>query len=617
MRRRTGLLLLLCLCSPIALGQNVGDQYTAGYNNSRTYLNSDMGNFKPPLELFHTIELNEVNSARSLIVTEESFLVGEPGVLTQYHLYDLAGTRQWLRGFLSGGEELSYVPAYADGVVLLGGPATTTVKGIVLSTGAQLWEDTSVGSTTGRFPIVNDDLALYHGQSKVVARDSMDGTIFWQWNFTTAKAPITTFGERAYVLRSEGTLYALNLMTGAEVWSTPAVGGDHSNIIATEKFVFVSDRETSTVSTLDAQTGAILRQNYEDSLTETGFQGTLAEFSHSPSIALAYGQLFVFLSDDGRGNGTIRVYDPNTGDPLWEVSESSPGIEHGLLANNVVYYYHAPTDRIRARDALTGALLWSINRPGVESLVAANGFLFILFEDTIEVYSASLGVFFPFIADGVDPATGSQTTLLTLVNTSDETATGNLFFLGRDGSPLELPVEDFAGDTSTVPFSIPPRASIKVQTLGGPVIKTGWARAETSHPVRGSAIFQFSQGGDILFEAGIGDAAPTAEANTFVSRVGGDAGFNTAVAISAPLDETARVSLGLLNQAGAEIATKNIFLASGAQIAEFIQEYFPLDVGEDFTGTVVISSDIPVVIAALRTQLGLQMSSIPVGQANK
>ena len=49
MMRRTGLLLMLCLCSPVALGQNVGDQYTAGYNNARTYLNSDMGDFKPPL----------------------------------------------------------------------------------------------------------------------------------------------------------------------------------------------------------------------------------------------------------------------------------------------------------------------------------------------------------------------------------------------------------------------------------------------------------------------------------------------------------------------------------------------------------------------------------------
>ena len=553
MMRRTGLFLLLCLCSPVALGQNVGDQYTAGYNNARTSLNSDMGDFKPPLELFHTVELTEVNDARSLIVTEHSLLVGEPGIRTQYHLYDLGGTRQWLCGFLSGDDELSYVPAYADGVVLLGGPATTTVK-----------------------------------------------------------APITTFGERAYVLRSEGTMYSLNLMTGAEVWSTPAVGSDHANIIATEKYVFVNERDTATVSALDAQTGAILWQN-----TESGFQGTLATFSHTPAIALAYGQLFVFLSDDGRGSGTIRVYNPNTGDPLWEVSESSPGIDYGLLANNVIYYYHMPTDRIRARDAMTGALLWSINRPGVEALVAANGFLFVLFEDTIEVYSATEALFFALVADGADPATGSQTTLFTLVNSSDETATGRLFFIARDGSPLELPIEDFAGDTSEVPFSIPPRASIKVQTLAGPVIQTGWTRAESSQPIRGSAIFQFSQGGDILFEAGIRDSLPTAEANTFASRIGGGAGFNTGIAIAAPLDETARVSLDLLNQAGTEIADKNIFLAAGAQIAQFLQELFPAEVGDDFTGTVVIRSDIPVVITALRTQSGLQMSSIPVGQATR
>ncbi len=539
-------------------------------------------------------------------------MVGEAGTPTQYHLYNFAGNRQWTLEFTLGDDELSYVPAYADGVVLLGGPATTTVKGVVLETGTELWEDTSVGSTTGRFPIVTDKLALFHGQSRLVARDAMDGTLFWQWDVTTAQAPVTTFGERAYVLRSQGTLYALNLMTGAKVWNTPAVGGDQSNIIATEKYIFVSDQDSSTVSALNAQTGAILWQN-----TESGFQGTLATFSRTPAIALAYGQLLVFLSDDARGKGTIRVYDPNTGDPLWEVSESSPGIESGLVANNIIYYYHTPTDRIRARDALTGALIWSINRPSVESLVAANGFLFVLFEDTIEVYSATLAIFFALVADGADPATGSQTTLFTLVNASDEIANGRLFFLARDGSPLELPIEDFAGDTSEVPFSIPPRASIKVQTLGGPVVQTGWARAESNQPIRGSAIFQFSQGGDILFEAGIGDSVPTAEANTFASRIGGGSGFNTGVAISAPLDETAQISAQLLNQAGAEISDKNIFLAAGAQIAQFLQELFPGDVGNDFTGTVVIRSNIPVVVTALRTQSGLQMSSIPVGQTNR
>ena len=611
MMRRTGLLLMLCLCSPVALGQNVGDQYTAGYNNARTYLNSDMGDFKPPLELFHTVQLTEVSNAKSLLVTEDSLLVGEAGTPTQYHRYNLAGAREWVTAFTLGDDELSYVPAYADGVVLLGGPATTTVKGVLLSTGVELWEDTSVGSTTGRFPIVTDNLALFHGQSRLVARNAMDGTLFWQWDVTTARAPVTTFGERAYVLRSGGTLYALNLMTGAEVWSTPGVGSDHSNIIATEKYVFVNERDTATVSALNAQTGAILWQT-----TESGFQGTLATFSHTPAIALAYGKLFVFLSDNGRGRGAIRVYDPNTGDPLGEISESSPGIDYGLIANNVIYYYHMPTDRIRARDALTGALIWSINRPGVESLVAANGFLFVLFEDTIEVYSAAQTLFFALVADGADPATGSQTTLFTLVNTSDETAMGKLFFIGRDGSPLELPIEDFAGDTSEISFSIPPRASIKVQTLGGPVIQTGWARAESDQPIRGSAIFQFSQGGDILFEAGIGDSVPTAEANTFAARIGGPPGFNTGVAIAAPLDETARVGVRLLNQAGTEVSDKDIFLAAGAQIAQFLQELFPAEVGDDFQGTVVISSDIPVVVTALRTQSGLQMSSIPVGQAN-
>ena len=53
----------LCACLSVAefirLGsaQNVGDHWTAGFVNERTYLNSNMDNFNPPLKLFETINL--------------------------------------------------------------------------------------------------------------------------------------------------------------------------------------------------------------------------------------------------------------------------------------------------------------------------------------------------------------------------------------------------------------------------------------------------------------------------------------------------------------------------------------------------------------------------------
>ena len=72
--------------------------------------------------------------------------------------------------------DLNYVPAYAHGVVVLGGPATTTVRAVYAGTGEvlagtdrTLWEDRSVGAARGRYPVATAHVAYYAGEHAVVA----------------------------------------------------------------------------------------------------------------------------------------------------------------------------------------------------------------------------------------------------------------------------------------------------------------------------------------------------------------------------------------------------------------------------------------------------------------
>ena len=78
-------------------GQNPGDQPTAGFTNSRTYLNSDAGNFKPPLELAQTLDLEIGTGADTLSVFEDYLLIGRGGDPSSYRLLDRdTGEEQWV-----------------------------------------------------------------------------------------------------------------------------------------------------------------------------------------------------------------------------------------------------------------------------------------------------------------------------------------------------------------------------------------------------------------------------------------------------------------------------------------------------------------------------------------
>ena len=502
---------------------------------------------------------------------------------------------------VGGRDDFNFVPAFGEDIVILGGQGTTSVAAVRVSTGAELWRDMSTGDTEGRHPILlNSEYCYYAGRNGLWAADSTTGLEFWSFAVTTAKAPVTARDREVYLLEESGVLHSLRDASVSALWQTSsAVGGDYSNIIATEKYVFVNDRDSGTVRAISAGDGTVV-------WTQTNVGAT---FAKTPATALAYDILYPFFKDNGSGTGSVKALDPDSGDELWEAIDTSNGLEYGLIANNVIYFYNTTTSRIRALDVFSGTLLWSMLKPGVKALTAADSSLIVLYDDTVEVYRLSNEFYFAHLADG-----GGQTTLLALSNNSSDIAVGKAEFFDIAGAPLPLSVEG-AGTTVEVAFVIPPNSSTRIQTLGGSFAQRGWARVVSDKPISGDSIFQFSQGGMILNEAGVGDTSVTGEARVFVIRSGS---FSTAVAIANPLDESASITLSLLNTVGTEVASQLTLLDAGAQIARFMEEVFGDSMVVDgFEGTLVIRSTIPVVITALRTQGGLQMSSYPAAQPVK
>ncbi|MEE8586356.1 MAG: hypothetical protein V3T83_16035, partial [Acidobacteriota bacterium] len=92
--------------------------------------------------------------------------------------------------------------------------------------------------------------------------------------------------------------------------------------------------------------------------------------------------------------------------------------------------------------------------------------------------------------------------------------------------------------------------------------------------------------------------------------------LSTGLAIANPAGEAATITLTLKDSNGDEVAQLVVpSFQPGAQLAQFIQELFPDQVGNSFEGSLLIQSDIPLIITALRTGGGFQLSSFEVGQA--
>jgi len=595
----------LSLMTIVSPAQNVGDQATAGFTNQRTYFNSDAGDLKPPLVWLDTIDLSEIvaEGAESLAVFENMVLIGEGGEPTSYSL--IADGVLWTANVTGIDAPLDYVPAFSNDIVLLGGPATTTVKAVRVSTGLTAWEDTSVGSTTGRYPIITDNMAIYHGENAVVAADATTSQVFWRHDTTTAEAPLAMYGRHVYLLQKEGSLQALDLRsTGAAgvLWvSDSPVGSDGSSLIATEKYIFVSNPEAGTVTTVNSADGSTIRT------------WNFSAFG-KPAIALAYDLLFVFSSHENEVR--VGAYDPDTGELIWEATDSTgePGLpEYGLVGNNVVYFYNTASNRIRALDAFSGTLLWSIHQEGVRGLSIASNFLLVLGAQNLDIYDASNTLYLAQIADGLGAAT-----LITINNLSSVANDVTVSFFDEEGNPLPLEILGGTGASSSVTRTLPANGSVGIQTLGtsDPLV-TGWAKAVADRPIAGSAIFQFGVEGDVLFEAGVLDSPATGRGNVLASRFETLAGreYSTGIAIANPLDEIANVTVTFQRRVPSTLVVEEtIVLESMHHEDLFLQELFPDEAVLGSEGTLLVTSDIPVVITALRTQDGYQMSSYPVGQ---
>jgi len=145
-------------------------------------------------------------------------------------------------------------------------------------------------------------------------------------------------------------------------------------------------------------------------------------------------------------------------------------------------------------------------------------------------------------------------------------------------------------------------------------IKAGYAVVTpTSTATAGLVVFATfgERHGTSSNQAGVLPSTMTKHAMLFVSTCG-RLSRNLGVAIANPNSSDAKVTLTLLDDKGATVATKTFAITKLTQAAKFVTELFDdhPTIAREFVGTLDISSDIPIAVIGLRFR-GANFSTLP------
>lgn len=228
------------------------------------------------------------------------------------------------------------------------------------------------------------------------------------------------------------------------------------------------------------------------------------------------------------------------------------------------------------------------------------------------------------IGDGAFSGNFFQTSII-VTNLSNTTAQGEVRLMGDDGSPLDLAlIDEDSGEMISpqgegfVPVFPVPGFSSKVFTTAGDDVSppvAGYAEIRSSRPIAATAVFRAVVSGE-AFEAGVAGGPPAHRILAAVTRM---QGFDSGIAVANPNGEAVSATIRLLNAGGSTLSENSDFLdlAAGEHKAAFLPDIFPdLDFDQlpELQGSILINSELPLIVTVLRTtQGGLVSSSLPVG----
>lgn len=276
------------------------------------------------------------------------------------------------------GSFLTGSPVVADGVVYAAtrdedGEGNSAVHAVDFKTGEPLWEFPTEISVHGSIAVADGVVYASDLRSNIYAIDARTGKLLWQRE--PAPSPDPALNQRTYGYYgvtvadnkvfwthqdrvgpgSQGLISALEPKSGATLWESPMTGATMSDgtPVFADGRVYVGNQTRDRILAYEAETGKRL---WTSSTTLTGWQDGV------PTVV--DGRVFI-----GSGNG-ISARDAVSGADLW--TYKSPGQTYipgnatpaspAVVGDTV--YMGFPDGNVTALNAATGAVMWTTQLPG-------------------------------------------------------------------------------------------------------------------------------------------------------------------------------------------------------------------------------------------------------------
>jgi hypothetical protein len=220
-------------------------------------------------------------------------------------------------------------------------------------------------------------------------------------------------------------------------------------------------------------------------------------------------------------------------------------------------------------------------------------------------YFAPLTSYFPHLVIG-----GGWQTTLTFVNSSQIDAHCQTSFTSDSGTPLTLSFKDQSGTGRT--DIIPPNGSVHQETvsaLGSPIIE-GWAATTCDAPVKASLLFRFYNEQGPVSEAAVNALAAASPKFATFAQV--DSRGSTGIAYANPNDQPATLTVFGLGIDGLPLSLGTVVLPPHSHRAITVDKLID-NSGFNYSGSVQIASDVPIIAMSLNFEAAPVFSSLPAG----
>ena len=205
---------------------------------------------------------------------------------------------------------------------------------------------------------------------------------------------------------------------------------------------------------------------------------------------------------------------------------------------------------------------------------------------------------------------GGWQTTITYVNYSPQTVTCATTFYSDSGGPLSVSFGGAAASSRT--DTLVPGGVVHTEStadLNASEVR-GWAKAQCSGPITASLLFRSYQQGKPTGEAGVNaTTTPATRFVTFAAKQTG--GVATGVAYANPSTQTAQLTFNAFSSTGVKLASNSLSLLPGQHGASLLDSLLGLS---SFTGSIEITSKVPIVSLSLNFEAFPAFSSLPPGE---